>query len=224
MSIFNRKTKKKHIEQLENNITELLKSELPQLKVAFDISKPKGIKFNNQQNQILISRGYSVEVYEELELNHKSYFNLKGVSIFNRKSNKYEPISLDYFYNTLSSIRVKDPCYFHKNFDLNDIKASKIKVKNLDDEKSEKSIILGLLEPLKDNELANLELDSSIEIELDGKLYYTILDMEDGNYIAVDEKKQIYRLTHDSIEVTELIAKSPIEFYKLFEGDKHRLD
>ena len=43
-----------------------------------------------------------------------------------------------------------------------------------------------------------IEIDDTFEIELADKRFYTILDMEDGNYIAVNKKGQVFRLHHDN--------------------------
>jgi hypothetical protein len=69
-----------------------------------------------------------------------------------------------------------------------------------------------------------LELTYTFEIELDGKLFYTILDMEDGNYIAVDKKGNVYRLIHDHEEIVKLIATKPIDFFNIYTGQKSKLD
>lgn len=45
-----------------------------------------------------------------------------------------------------------------------------------------------MLKSLTKNQIELLELDFTFEIVFRDKLFYTILDMEDGNYIAVDKK------------------------------------
>jgi hypothetical protein len=64
MSIFNRKTKKKHIEQFGLKIAELLESELPQIKTAIGLSKIYGISFIHDPKGIYISRGYQQKEFE----------------------------------------------------------------------------------------------------------------------------------------------------------------
>jgi hypothetical protein len=77
---------------------------------------------------------------------------------------------------------------------------------------------------LTQQQLALLELEYTFEIEVDGKLYYTILDMEDGNYIAVNKKGNIYRLIHDHEQNVKLIANTPTEFFEIYNGSKSELE
>ena len=36
------------------------------------------------------------------------------------------------------------------------------------------------------------------EIEFNGRVYYAFNDLEDGNYLAVNEKLEVYSLVHDA--------------------------
>ena len=57
----------------------------------------------------------------------------------------------------------------------------------------------------------SLDLDNLSEFEVDGKYYYQIKDLEDGNYIAIDNKGQVFGLIHDPYGI-ELINKSIKQF------------
>ena len=80
------------------------------------------------------------------------------------------------------------------------------------------------LKSLTKEQIGLLELEYTFEIELDEKLFYTILDMEDGNYIAVDKKGKIYRLNHDHEERVKLIANKPVDFFEIYNGKKSELE
>lgn len=56
-----------------------------------------------------------------------------------------------------------------------------------------------------------LDLNDLSEIEVEGKSYYQIKDLEDGNYVAIDSKGQVFGLTHDPLEV-KLLNKSVKDF------------
>jgi len=56
-----------------------------------------------------------------------------------------------------------------------------------------------------------LDLTDLSEFEVDGKHYYQIKDLEDGNNIAIDNKGQVFRLIHDPYKI-ELINKSVQQF------------
>ncbi|WP_166388031.1 hypothetical protein [Polaribacter sp. 11A2H] len=224
MNIFNRKTKQKHIEQFGQKIAELLESELPQLKKAISLSKVYGINFVYNPKGIYVSRGYTPKNFEIINRNHKTSFNLTGISVFNKKENIYKPIKLYYQSDELTQIEIENPEYFHRTFDLNQIKKWEIKLEHLKMENPDKKIAEKILKNLTAEQIKSLELNYTFEIELNEKLFYTILDMEDGNYIAVDKKGKIYRLNHDHEERVKLIANEPTEFFETYKGKKSELE
>jgi len=224
MNIFSRKTKRKHIEQFEHKIVKLLELELPQLKKAVGISKLYGISFIHKPKGIFLTRGYGPKAMEEINRNHKTLFNLRGISIWNRTAKNYMPITLNFQHDALTKIEIEDPEYFHKTFDLNQIQKNEIRLEQLPMENPDKKIAEKLLTSLTPEQIELLELDHTFEIELDEKRYYTILDMEDGNYIAIDKEGKVYRLNHDHEERIKLIAHKPTAFFETFSGQKSDLE
>jgi len=70
-----------------------------------------------------------------------------------------------------------------------------------------------------------LDLKSLSEIEIDDKIYYEIKDLEDGNYIAIDNKGRVFGLIHDPYKI-ELINKNVRQFVEdvnneLFDFNKY---
>jgi hypothetical protein len=224
MNIFKRKTKTKHILKFEQKVVELLVSEMPQLKRALGLSKPHGISFMQEPKGLFLMKGSSQKEFEEANRNHKTYFYLNGISVFNRKSETFEPIKLQYNFDRLAIIEIDNPEYFHKLFDLNRIQKGEIELEHLKMENPEQKTAEKALNSLTKEQLELLELDYTFEIELDEKQFYTILDMEDGNYIAVDKKGKIYRLNHDHEERVKLIASKPSDFFKIYSGQKSELE
>ena len=224
MNIFNRRTRPKHIEQFGQNIAELLKNEFPQLKKALGLSKVHGIDFMENPKGISVSKGYGNKDFEEINRNHKTRFILTGVLVWNRTAKIFEPVKLFYNYDTLNRIEIENPKYFQKNFDLNRIQKQNVKLEHLKMVNPDQKIAEKALKSLTKEQLQMLELDNTFEIEFDEKLFYTILDMEDGNYVAVDKKGKIYRLNHDHQERVKLIAKDPADFFKIYDGNKSGLE
>ncbi|SMC71527.1 hypothetical protein SAMN05660703_2359 [Cellulophaga tyrosinoxydans] len=224
MYIFNRKTNHRHIQQFEYTIAELLKYELPQLKKALDMSKIEGIYFTYKPKGISITHSYSEKDFAEINQNVKSSFVLNGISVWNKESKSFEEISLSYLNNTISWFAVQNPERFHKTFDLSQLKKGQIKLEQKEIKNSNKEKVQKLLKSLSKEQLGLLELEHTFEMELDEKLLYPILNMEDGNYIAVDNKGKIYRLNHDHEEEVRLIANKPKDFFDIYNGQKSELD
>jgi hypothetical protein len=56
-----------------------------------------------------------------------------------------------------------------------------------------------------------LDLSDLSEFEVDGKRYYQIKDLQDGNYLAIDIKGRVFGLMHDPFKI-ELINNSLRQF------------
>ena len=224
MSIFNRNTKKKHIEQFERKIAELLKDKFPQFQKVIDISKLYGISFTHSPKGIYITRGYNPEAYNEIQKNHRTHFNLIGISVYNLKKQSFKPLKLNYSFDSLTRIGVEEPERFHKNFDLEKLQVNNIEIEELPNENPDKETVEKILNGITKEQVETLELEDTFEIEFDEKLYYTILDMEDGNYIAVDKSGAVYRLNHDHEQRIRKIANKPSEFFNFYHGDKTQLE
>lgn len=69
-----------------------------------------------------------------------------------------------------------------------------------------------------------LDLEDAFKIEIDEKFYYPILDLESGNYIAVNKKGKVYRLNHDHSEIVKEIFKNPQDFLNSYKGVKSDLE
>ena len=224
MKIFKRKISKKNIEQFEFEIAQLLKLEFPQLIESLNKSKLFGISFIDKPKGIYISRGYSPKVFEKLNKTQKTHYNLNGILVLNRKTENYESIKLNYLYDTLTKIEIENPKYFHKDFNLKKIKKTKITLEHLNIENPDKKKAEKALKSLNKNQIKLLELDDTFEIEFDEDLFYTIIDFESGNYLAVDKKGKIYFLNHDNGQNPKLISNTPIEFFEIYNGDKKKFE
>ena len=183
-----------------------------------------GLDFMYNPQGISISRGYKSKEFDILTRNHNTRYILTGISVLNKKENAYQPIKLIYQSDGLSQIEIENPEYFHRTFDLNQIQKNHIKLEHLKMVNPDQKTTEKILKSLTKEQIALLELEYAFEIEFDEKLYYTILDMEDGNYIAVDKKGKVYRLNHDHEEMVKLIADKPTDFFKIYNGQKSELE
>ena len=205
-------------------IAELLNNEFPEFKKVIEMSNLSAIHFTVKPQGIYLNRSYSPKVFEEIKRNHNTSFHLNGILVFEKKSKKHIPLKLHYFHNSLTSINIDDPKNFHRNFDLNNIKVEEIEIGHLKIQNPDKEIVLKVLKNIDEEKLNLLDIENTFEIEIGEKFFYTILDMEDGNYIAIDKQGKIYRLNHDHKERVKKIAENPIEFFKIYSGQKSELE
>jgi hypothetical protein len=224
MNIFNRNTRKKHLKQFEIEIAELLSNEFPEFKKVIEISKLYGINFMEKPQGIYLTRGYEPKVFEEIKRNYDTCFDLIGVSVFEKNTEKYIPLKLNYLHSSLTKIEIENPKQFHKIYDLNKIKIEEIKIKHIKLENPDKNIVVKILRNIDKEKLNLLDLENTFEIEIDEKSFFTILDMEDGNYIAIDELGKVYRLNHDNKERVKILSENIMVFFEIFNGQKSEIE
>jgi hypothetical protein len=57
---------------------------------------------------------------------------------------------------------------------------------------------------LSPGEMKLINSSDFYEVELQGKKYYHVKDLEDGDFIGIDREKNVYKFTHDPFEITYL--------------------
>jgi len=64
-----------------------------------------------------------------------------------------------------------------------------------------------------------LEIESTFKIEIPEGKFYVIKDLEDGNYLSMDENGAVYGMIHDPYEIEKLFD-SKEAFFKALESGK----
>lgn len=219
MNIFKRKTKIKDIELFELKAAEALYSEFPQIKQHLRKSK---LKIYFSRTGITLLRQY--DSVSDINNNSKNSFQLSGIFLLEMKTQKQKEIKLFYQKNVLHQISVEKPETFYRDFDLNSITKKELKIREIITENPDLKIVSKILSSLNKQQLELLDLENTFEIEIDEKFYYTIIDMENGNYIAVDKKGKIFRLNHEADEAAKEIYKNASDFLSVYSGVKLELE
>ena len=117
-----------------------------------------------------------------------------------------------------------EPTRFHINYDLSNVIADHIQIENLPLQNPDLEIVNKILKTLSQKQKQTLDIESTFEIILNNRSYYTVLDMEDGNCIAIDKSGAFYRLNHDHEHPSRKIAKNSDEFFTIYDGNKSKLE
>ena len=221
IDIFKRKTKVKDIQLFELKIVELIESEFPQIKAHFRKSK---LNIYFSRTGITLLRRYESVAESEITKGTKGFFELSGIYLIEKKTKKEKEIKLFYSNSILDQIKVEKPETFYKDFDFNSISKKDLKIRNIEIENPDLKTVSKILSSLNKEQLQLLDLEDAFEIEIDEKFYYPILDLESGNYIAVNKKGKVYRLNHDHSEIVKEIFKNPQDFLNSYKGVKSDLE
>lgn len=222
--MFNFKPTKRQIEVFERNVAEILKTNFPAIAASLESSSNQySIQFLKKPSGIYLSRDCSADNLEEKIREQENNFDLYGLKVFNKKQHQYENITLFFHNNLLTLIEVKNPLRFHTHYDLSKLQIGQLKTKQVYTENQDQSITIEILKNISQDKLNQLDLDKAIEIEINENLYYTILDMEEGNYIAVAKSGKVYRLNHKHLEKVKEISNDIVAFFNLYKGNKSNL-
>jgi hypothetical protein len=217
---FKKRKTNKEIEKFERLLSDKLGELYPDMKELRDNSRYLHSNFTDKPQGFAFVYSMNGPYYERHGKKHRIHFKFDGLELKKKESSEYIKLPITVHYNLISNVEIETPADFWKNLDYHSIKLVDYKRTEFtfanDDEKKLRKILKDIDEEIK----SKIEVNDTYEIELDGKRYYTILDMEDGNYIGVNSKGQVFRLHHDSDEQAKLINKSVKDFLTSYSGDK----
>jgi len=222
---FQNKKRKKQIGTLENILVDKLSISFPNMVDIYKNSKLlSSFSIITPRPFIQLQHSINEPYYAKNKKKHSTYYILKGIEIKKKDSTGFVEIPIEVTWDLISRIEIDHPHDFWNHYDIDCIRIdnlvrSDIQIRNEDEEKLKE-----ILKTLQPDQIKKLEIDDTFEIDMDGKKFYTILDMEDGNYIAVNTTGDVYRLNHDSNERVKLIHKSIHGFLDKFSGDKKELE
>ncbi|WP_397301565.1 hypothetical protein [Nonlabens ulvanivorans] len=156
-----------------------------------------GIRKRNTDIKYYYGFTYDKDLFRKYLDESKQSYTLKGIQVFDILTSKYVDLSIyitggiiiGYSVNTSKNIKIDNNQIKLNNF-------SKQYLQNLDYEN-----ISNLL-----NNREKEIIDSSIiqRIVINDNEYFKIKDLEDGNFIGIDNDKNVYRITHDPLVATLL--------------------
>lgn len=133
-------------------------------------------------------------------------FDLKNIEIFDKTSQSY----LKYTIGCASGMIIGYSIDADSNFDI-DVTRVKVDKFYRKDDIPENFDYLKTIFSSAEWKLVN---PSDIyEIELDNRIYYHLMDLEDGDFIGIDQEKHVYKITHDPFGI-KLLDKSLIQLLK----------
>jgi len=124
-------------------------------------------------------------------------FLLKNIKVFDREIQKLTEINLVVAYGLL--IGYSSPGVEIINPNINKIVAADFYIQYFgEDEFNQISSVFSK------EELKYINPGDVYSVKIMGKAFYHISDLEDGDFIAIDSQKNIYKITHDPYEITNL--------------------
>lgn len=138
--------------------------------------------------------GFNSEIVNKYDKPQEPSFDLTNIFVFDRLSNTY----LKYIIGCASGLLIGYSINSDKEFDID--------VYNIDVRYFQKRIDVPdgyhqIKEKFTPSEQKLINPSDVYEIELGQKRYYHLMDVKDGDFIGMDDGKNVYLITHDPFEI-----------------------
>lgn len=141
-----------------------------------------------------VEKAYTRDGLRRLRKRGENY-RVGGITIFSQKNGKEEQVELLISNNFITGLRITNSNYELSEFDLKKINPSNAIKETIDFPPDDLTVFYN---NLPNDIKANLNENDLEEIEYANRTFYSFLDLEDGNYLVMDKKMNVYSLVHDA--------------------------
>jgi len=122
-------------------------------------------------------------------------FKISGLQVFSNRNNKFENVEILVQDNLICGLKIENSQYQIQELDLDKIANKNVIKTTFIFAPSAIDVFYDSL----DQEIKNkLNPDDLFDIDFNNRTFYSFLDLEDGNYLAVDKNLKVYSLVHDA--------------------------
>lgn len=188
----------------------------PSINKEFIIGKRKGAISEGEGSFTYIFN--KKEEYKYVKKDYPSFFIIKNIIVKKKGVDEFFQLEIrvmtGYIINYLCSIPID-------NIDLDSIDVSKSFEKHFDssDSKELKKILDNV--PKEINNL--LDINETFKIDIPEGEFYVIKDLEDGNYLSVNSKGEVFGIIHDPYEIEKLFDNKN-DFFEALKLNKFNID
>ncbi|MEQ9376635.1 MAG: hypothetical protein RIG68_15720 [Imperialibacter sp.] len=153
-------------------------------------------------------------------------FKLSGILLFSNLTKHFEAVDVLIHNGLIEGLRISNSDYRADEFDFNQINVDRLTESEFAFQPSEADLVFNSLD--KKNQI-RIDQQSFMDIQVGNRTYYTIYDLEDGNYLGIDKKQNVYSLVHDATPASKLMNCSLDEILTTilsgeFDASKHLAD
>jgi hypothetical protein len=140
---------------------------------------------------------YHSDVYNQFQDDKAANYIIRNIWVFDNSKGEYTPCEIYVSSGVVNGYSTPKSKNFSPNVDkINIENYQRAYVNNADFEK-----IRGLID---EEELALIRPDEVYQVDLKGHTYFHIKDIDDGDFIGIDDQKNVYKITHDPYEIVLL--------------------
>lgn len=195
------RSKRTNIEKWETELLRKVMAKLPEeysnLLKQIDDCLLKGVIENASDIQGYVAFTFHPSVFKKYDKTSERDYKLTGIKVYDIKSERFLKYEIYVSSGAISGYSLSNlkKC----DIDLNKIEVSDFYKKTIGD--SDYNCILDLLDTAESELISPSQVYS---VFVGTTKYFHIKDLEDGDFIGMDENKRIYKITHDPLEVVKL--------------------
>lgn len=171
---------------------------LKQINNKYIIGKCKNKHYGKGFYSLVLNREY----HDYSNYKYPELITLSDIYIWDKKKQEYVEVQLFISFGTIIG------CYFNSKFkhlDWCKVRLTTLKENtHANHSNGKKAFIEKLLHKLSPEELKLIDVGDINELEIGGNTYYTIRNLNDGDYIAINNIGEVFIITHSPFEVKQL--------------------
>lgn len=136
----------------------------------------------------------NVKLLNKFENKKGRSFFLHNIKVFDNISNKCFGLSLDFGFGLILGYSINEPLNFNPEIEVINVDFIYKTYYGEDDFNKIKYL-------LSKEELLLINPSEVYELDLMGKIYYHLKDIEDGDFLGIDINKNVYEITHDPFKI-----------------------
>jgi hypothetical protein len=140
---------------------------------------------------------YNGDVVNKFDKKPDNGFKIKGVKVYDKLSKSFIDFEIRIVHGLVTGYST--PNNKKISLDINKIDVSGLRIVY-----NTNSVYDKIRPLLKPEYVKSVSPDDVYEVELDGKVYYHLQDLEDGDFIGMDDEGKHYEITHDPYEIKEI--------------------
>lgn len=160
----------------------------------------RGVIVNASDIPGYVAFTYNHSILIKHEREKERDYKLTNIQVYNRITHAYEIYTIYISNGVISGYSIGGLGKY--DFDLNKIVTSALKKEFVVESDYNRIIHL-----LNDEEKGILNPSEVYSIIIDNKEYFHLKDLDDGDFIGMDERKVIFKVTHDPLEIVAINQK-----------------
>ena len=171
---------------------------LKQINNKYIIGKCKNKHYGKGFYSLVLNREY----HDYSNYKYPELITLSDIYIWDKKKQEYVEVQLFISFGTIIGY------YFNSKY--SSIDWHKVCLNTLEENtyanhsNGKKNIIQMFLQKLSLEEQKKIDIGDINELEIGGKIYYTIKNLDDGDYIAINNAGEVFSITHSPFEIKKL--------------------